>query len=231
MLGDTILELDLGKFLKGRYSSLGVMKVRKPGLFGVAELDSRNFIQKLVEKPAIPKSNLGLVGIYKIANPSLLVEATDRLVNQNIKTHNEFQLTDALMYMIQKGEKFKTFRADNWYDCGRKESVLQANVQLFNQPKFKRKPKGNYPQTILIPPISIGKNCKIENSIIGPHVSLGDDTIVRYSIVKNTIVGSFSQLKHVVLEDSIIGNDTSLEGLNQSLNIGDNTEIHFSSEN
>ena len=90
------------------------------------------------------------------------------------------------------------------------------------------KPKGKYPRTILIPPISVGANCRIESSIIGPNVSLGDDTIVRYSIVKNTIVGSFSRLKNVVLENSIIGNDTSLEGLNQSLNIGDNTEIHFS---
>ncbi len=228
MLGDTILDLKLSKFLKGRNSALGVMKVEKPTMFGVAELDSKNFIQKLVEKPTIPKSNLSLVGIYKVLNPPLLVEAADHLVEQNIKTHNEFQLTDALMYMIKKGEKMKTFTVDNWYDCGRKASVLQANVKLFNQPKFRRRPKGDYPQTILIPPISIGANCKIENSIIGPNVSLGDNTIVRYSIVKNTIAGSFSQLKHVVLENSIIGNDTSLEGLNQSLNIGDNTEIHFS---
>jgi len=228
MLGDTILELNLPKFLKSRKSILGVMKVGKPNMFGVAELDSKNLIRKLVEKPTIPKSNLGLVGIYKIANPPLLVEATDYLIDQNIKTHNEFQLTDALMYMIEKGERIRTFNVDNWYDCGRKESVLQANVQLFNKPKFRRKPNGKYPQTILIPPISIGANCKIENSIIGPNVSLGDNTIVKYSIVKNTIAGSFSQLKHVVLENSIIGNDTSLEGLNQSLNIGDNTEIHFS---
>jgi len=227
MLGDTILELDLKKFLRNKNSVLGVKKITTPSLFGVAELDDQGYIKKLVEKPKIPKSNLGLVGIYKMKNPRSLFEATDNLIHNQIKTHEEFQLTDALMNMINQGEKMVTFQVDNWYDCGKKESVLEANEILFNNPKFKKKPSG-FPNSVFIPPVSIGKNCKVINSIIGPNVSLGDNTMVSYSIVKNTIVGSFSELKNTMLEDSIIGNDTSLEGLNQSLNIGDNTEIHFS---
>jgi len=227
MLGDTILDLNLRKFLNQKMSVLGVKKVDNPRQFGVVQLDDNRRIVKLVEKPNIPKSNLGLVGIYKISNAKLLIEAADNLVSNPIPENGEYNLTDALMYMIEKGEEMTPFEVDNWYDCGKKETLLEANAILLNTPQFKKGFKGKYPGTIVIPPVSIGKNCELISSIVGPNVAIGDNTIVTYSIVKDTIVGSFSELCNAVLENSIIGNDTSLEGLSQSLNIGDNTEIHF----
>ena len=227
MLGDSILNLDLPKLLKSKNSVLGVKKVDTPTLFGIAEVDKDGLVKKLVEKPSIPKSNRALVGIYKIGEVSLLLEAADHIVANKIKTHGEYQLTDVLMYMISKGASMTLFEVDNWYDCGKKESLLEANAILLGHPSFQNTFQRKYPGSIIIPPVSIGKSCKINSSIVGPNVALGDNTIVSYSIVKNTIVGSFSELKSAVLENSIIGNDTSLKGLSQSLNIGDNTEIHF----
>jgi glucose-1-phosphate thymidylyltransferase len=58
-------------------------------------------------------------------------------------------------------------------------------------------------------------------------VAIGDNTSIQYSIIQNSIIGSFSELENAVLNQSIIGNDTSLKGMSQSLNIGDNTEINF----
>jgi glucose-1-phosphate thymidylyltransferase len=89
-------------------------------------------------------------------------------------------------------------------------------------------PTQNFPDTILIPPVSIGKDCQIKNSIIGPNVAIGEHTNILSSVINNSIIGSYSELSNVVLHDSIIGNDSSLKGLSQSLNIGDNTEINFS---
>lgn len=226
MLGDTVLNLNIHEFMKTENTVLGIKKVDKPGNFGVAEVDGKGNIKRLVEKPKIPKSNLALVGIYKIANPPLLIDATEYIVKNKLKTLGEYQLTDVLMHMLEKGEKMTTFAVDNWYDCGKKDSLLEANAILLNRPEFKGK-SHKYPKTIIIPPVSIGRNCKISNSIIGPYVAIGDNSIIHYSIIKDTIVGSFSELESAVLSNSIIGNDTSLKGQSQSLNIGDNTELNF----
>lgn len=227
MLGDTILNLPLKAFLSSDKTVLGTSKVSTPGNFGVAEVGRNGLVKKVVEKPKIPKSNLAMVGIYKITNPQLLIEGIDHIFENGITTHGEYQLTDALMYMIEKGEEMVTMDVTNWYDCGKKESLLEANAIMLNTSEFRDVGKLNYPKTIIIPPVSIGKNCKISSSIIGPNVAIGDNTIISYSIIKNTIVGSFSELQSAVLHSSIIGNDTSLKGLSQSLNIGDNTEINF----
>lgn len=225
-LGDIIININLEKFLATESSIVGVKKVEIPGNFGIAELDDSGFITKLIEKPKIPKSNLALIGIYKLAHPQKFVESIEYIINNKIKNLGEYQLTDALMHMIENGEKIITQSVDNWFDCGKKESLLEANAILMNRREFKSS-NHEFHKTILVPPVSIGKNCKISNSIIGPNVALGDNATISYSIVKNTIIGSFSELQSAVLHNSIIGNDTTLKGLSHSLNIGDNTEINF----
>ncbi|MEM9983258.1 MAG: sugar phosphate nucleotidyltransferase, partial [Bacteroidota bacterium] len=226
VLGDTIARVALRTFIDSPVSTLGVKKVGEPSLFGIAEVDQAGKVIKLVEKPKIPKSNLALVGIYKIRNVTLLLSSIEQLMRENHKTRDEYQLTDALMRMVQAGEEMHTVLVDHWYDCGKKETLLEANAILLNHDKFKHDfPKEAYPSAIILPPVSIGKNCQIKDSIIGPNVAVGDHTIVQYSIVQNSIIGSFSELKNVVLKNSIVGNDSSIKGLSQSLNIGDNTEL------
>ncbi|MFN5135033.1 MAG: glucose-1-phosphate thymidylyltransferase, partial [Chitinophagaceae bacterium] len=78
---------------------------------------------------------------------------------------------------------------------------------------------------IVVEPVSIGKNCEIKNSIIGPNVAVGDNTTINYSIIKESIIGSYADLYDIVLEESLIGSDTEVKGETRSLNIGDNTEI------
>jgi glucose-1-phosphate thymidylyltransferase len=227
MLGDSIIKIDFEELFTTPITTLGIKKVDVPGRFGVAELDKDNRVKRLVEKPKIPKSNLALVGIYKINNPVLLIESIEYLMNNNFKTYGEFQLTDALMHMIEKGEKMGVIGVDNWYDCGKKDSLLEANAILLGSPQFQNRYENEFPETIIVPPVSIGNNCRISGSIIGPNVAIGDNSIVSYSIVKNSIIGSYSEIQSAVLNNSIIGNDSSLYGISHSLNIGDNTEINF----
>ena len=229
MLGDTILTLDIVEFLKTPNSVLGTKKVDTPGSFGVVEIDSRDNVKRLVEKPKIPKSNLALVGIYKLTNPKLLVASIEKIINEGIKSLGEYQLTDVLMEMLDHGESMAIFPVNNWYDCGRKESLLEANAILLSNEEFMNTSSYNFPHSVIIPPVSIASSCSIEHSIIGPNVAIGEDTIVRNSIVENSIIGSYSSLEVAVLNGSVIGSDTILKGPSQSLNIGDNTEINYSS--
>jgi glucose-1-phosphate thymidylyltransferase len=82
-----------------------------------------------------------------------------------------------------------------------------------------------YENTVLIQPVSIGKGCTVKNSIVGPNVTIGDHTNVDYSIIKDSIIGAFSNLYDIVLDDSLIGSDTTIRGETRTLNIGDNTDI------
>lgn len=226
VLGDTIFDVHLNEFINLPFSAIGVKKVEDPRNFGVVETDEEGFITRLVEKPIIPKSNMAMVGLYKIKEGKLLMDTLDENIKNNLRTYNEFQLTDALMHMVEKGAKIKSFKVEEWYDCGKKEVLLATNAMLLSRQELKESYAFN--NTIIIPPVSIAANCRIQNSIIGPNVSIGENTYVDHSILENSIIGSFSQLEDVVLQDSLVGSDASLKGLSQSLNLGDSTEISFS---
>ncbi len=225
-LGDTIFDVQLRDIIHQPDSMLGVKKVDDPRNFGVAELDENGFIRNLVEKPPIPKSNLALVGLYKIREGKKLMEAIGEIVEQNHRTYGEFHLTDGIMRMIEKGAMIRTFPVENWYDCGNKDSLLETNAVLLKKAGV-TPPRHNFENTIIIPPVIIADHCKISNSIIGPNVSIGDHTSINYSILKDAIIGSYSSIENAVLHHSVIGSDAGLHGLSQSLNLGDSTEIDF----
>jgi len=225
VLGDTIAEYNVKEVLESPHSMLGVKKVDDPRNFGVAEVDDEGNITRMVEKPAIPKSNLALVGIYKIKETSVLFSCIKKIIEHGEKTNEEFTLTDALECMIQQGAKFKYFKVHNWFDCGRKETLLESNATMLK--KFGGTVMGQekFENTIIIPPVSIGEGCDIKNSVIGPNVSIGEHTVLNYTIVKESIIGSYSKLYDVVLDESLIGSDTGIKGETRSLNIGDDTDI------
>jgi len=225
VLGDTICEYDINQVLASEYSMLGVKKVDDPRNFGVAEIEDDGFITTVIEKPSIPKSNMALVGLYKIKETQTLFRCLSKVISQGIKTYDEFNLTDALECMIVSGTTFKAFKVENWFDCGRKESLLESNSILLQKLGGNITESNKFENTIFIPPVSIAENCDIRNSIIGPHVAVGDNTIIHSSIIKDSIIGSYSKLYDVVLDDSLIGSDTEIIGETRSLNIGDNTEI------
>lgn len=226
MLGDTIIfGNEIQELLSMEGSVLGVHDVDNPHEFGVAVLNEQRVVKKLIEKPVIPTSNLALVGIYKISQVSTFVEVLEKMVKEELPSHQEYLLTNALMDMVNKGVAFRTLRIENWFDCGRKQSLLDANRILLE--RIEKLPTYSFPNTVIIPPVHIGLGCRITNSILGPYVAIADNAIIQESIVKNTILGSYSTLTTIILEHSVVGSDTSLKGNLTSLNIGDNTEIDF----
>ena len=226
--GDTILEMDFNAMLQSPNSCLAIKKVQEPKGFGIVEFDQNNQIKKVVEKPKIPMSNMALVGLYKIREVDQLLDALGQNISNNLRTEGEFHLTDGLMRLIEQGVVFDTCAVSTWYDCGKKETLLETNALLLDKEGYASDYLPEYDNSIIIHPVSIGKGCNISNSIIGPHATIGSNAVIESSIVRNSIIGNYAALTEVVMKNSVIGNDTSIIGFRHSLNIGDNTEIDFS---
>jgi glucose-1-phosphate thymidylyltransferase len=225
VLGDTICEYEVKAFLDQGGSVLGLKKVDDPRLFGVAEINEKGLITHVVEKPQIPKSNMALVGLYKILETNLLYDCLENNLKIGLKSNDEFSLTDALECMIKGGANFTSFKVQNWFDCGRKENILESNATMLKKFGGVISEEHDFENVIIIPPVSIAMGSVIKNSIIGPNVAIGEQTVISYSIVRDSIIGSFSKLYDVVLNASLIGSDTEIKGETRTLNIGDNTEI------
>lgn len=226
--GDTIVDVDLKIFLDSPTSCVGIHEVNNPREFGVVEQGEDGYLSKVIEKPKIPRSNKAMVGLYRIKEVDQLLDTIANQIESDSQTHGEYQLTDALMGLIEQDVKISAISVNNWFDCGKSEVLLETNAMLLDKEGYASSNLPNFDNTIIIHPVSIGRNCQISNSIIGPHVTIGNNARINYSIVKESIIGNYATIEEVVLQSSLVGSDAAIKGLRQSLNIGDNTEIDFS---
>lgn len=226
--GDTIIDLDFKLVLQDPYSSLGVKKVSDPREYGVVEYGEDGLVSKVIEKPRIPKSNMAMVGFYHLKEVPSFIDALEFNIRNNIRTDGEFPLTDALMRMIETGTRFSTIEVDNWFNCGKKDVLLETNAIMLRRKGYASANLPEFDNSIVIHPVSIGENCQIVNSIIGPHVTIGNNVRINNAIVRDSIIGNYAAIQEIILQNSVVGNDASITGMRQSLNIGDNTEIDFS---
>lgn len=228
ILGDTIFEVDLKKFVNLEHSAIGFKDVDDPTRFGVIE-NKDGFITRMIEKPSGPEiseSKKAIAGLYYIHHSDKLYSSLDYLIQNNIRTKEEFQLTDALQNMIDNGEKFVPFEIQNWFDCGKPETLLSTNKYLLEK-YFKNAKHNVFPHSLIIPPVFIGRNCKISDSIIGPYTTVGNGVTVTESIISNTTIGDNSNILSSVLRDSIIGSDVNLTSYHIRLYLGDSTDINL----
>ncbi len=225
ILGDTVFDVDYAQVIAHEDHVLGVRPVPDPERFGIVELDgSGGRISKLVEKPAEPKGNLALVGLYYIRDGELLREAIASLVSDDARTRGEYQLTDALQRMIDAGERFVPFEIGGWYDCGKSETLLATNRALLDL-RASDLPTGGVDRSVLIPPVHVGPGCAIENAVVGPYVSMAEGASIRDSIVRDSILAEGAHVEGAVLEGSIVGPEVRIRGRAQTVNLGENSEV------
>jgi glucose-1-phosphate thymidylyltransferase len=222
ILGDTIFDVDLNGVLKGNHTALGVKEVEDPRRFGVAELKD-GFISRLVEKPENPASHLAVVGLYFIKNTALLVSTLRELVDHNIRTKNEYQLTDALQLMLDRGEKMKTFMVEGWYDCGKPETLLSTNRALLEKTSSTRTIDG----VVLVEPVFVASTAKLTNCVVGPYTTVGNNAVICESVVRNSIISESARVDRALLENSIVGNGSVVRGTYKRINVGGSSEIDF----
>lgn len=226
VLGDTIFRADFGGVIASPESLLGVKEVEDPRRFGIVELNERKHVARLVEKPEHPTSNLALVGIYYIADGDRLYDSLDEIIKQDVRTRGEFQLTDALQLMLERGEKMGVFHIEGWYDCGQPETLLATNRALLDMQGESGGPMTNHTGVIL-PPVAIDPSATVLGSIIGPHVSVAAGAVVRNSIVRNAIINESAIVEDVLLDASVIGDHAVVRGAFKKLNVGDSSEVEL----
>jgi glucose-1-phosphate thymidylyltransferase len=221
ILGDTIFDIDLKAAISSEHNVLAVKAVEDPSRFGVVLVNQKGVIQKLVEKPKEIISNLAIVGIYSIKNSLLLAECLQYLVDNDVKTRGEYQLTDALQLMINKDEVFEICYVDGWFDCGKPETLLSTNEYLLERNHVPIELE----DSIVIPPVFISDSAVITNSIIGPYATISDGAIITNSIIKDSIISFNAVVKNSLLRKSIIGSDAEVKGTFSKLNVGDSSQI------
>ncbi len=221
---DTLFTADftLDKNMDG---AIWVKKVDDPRAYGVVTLDENGIINAMVEKPQEFVSDLAIIGIYYFKDGKALSEEIKYLLDNNIKDKGEFQLTNALDNMKNKGAKFVPGEVNEWMDCGNKTMVLDTSAKIlqFEMEKGKNLVSEDVKleNALIIPPCFVGKNVKITNSIVGPFVSLGDNCVVENSVIKDSAIREKSVVKNAVLKNAMIGTNASYTGHGESPDIGD----------
>lgn len=222
ILGDTIFDVDITDVLRNKKTSLGVKTVEDPSRFGVAVCENGR-ITRLIEKPKTPISKLALVGLYYISDADKLIKALNELVEKDIRTKGELQLTDALQLMIEAGEEITTFPVDGWYDCGKADTLLSTNKFILSRQGTKHEIDG----VVINHPVFIAPNAVVSNSVIGPNTTIADGCHVSDSIIRNSIIGAEAKVEKSMLDHSIVGQNAVVKGNYKRINAGDSSEIEF----
>jgi glucose-1-phosphate thymidylyltransferase len=218
LLSDTIIPFDIQKALSDTAENEGFLvtkEVETPSRFGIMEV-SGDHISKLVEKPEEPKSNLAICGIYYLPSAKRLREALEELIANDQRTQGEYQLTDALSILITHGEKLRAVKVDTWIDCGTPAALLEANRALLKLRSRVVPVEGS----LIKPPCWIADDVVIENSIIGPNVSVAKGAGVLNSIVSESIINAGAQIEGMVVKDTIVGERAVLKRPTLSSDLG-----------
>ena len=233
------------KFHEEKMDALILLKpVDDPTKFGVATLDDESNITELVEKPKKPQSNLAIVGTYLFSNN--IFKAINRI---KPSWRGELEITDAIQELINLGFKVKAEILNTWWlDTGKKDDILTANAKVLDE-YTKQDIKGTVEESkiegrvtiqenakvvnsTIRGPCIVGKDCLVDNSLIGPYTSVGNGTKICDSTIEYCVVLENAQITGVDrLEESLIGKNakvTKNHGKNcLKLHIGDYSEVEI----
>lgn len=204
-----------------------VQRVEDPSHFGVVRVNENSEITELVEKPSTFVSDLAIIGIYFFKDGEALAREMQYLIDHDIKEKGEFQFTSALQNLQKKGAKFVPGQVEEWLDCGNKDVTVQTNQRYLEFIKDQKlvSTKSTLINSVIIPPCFVGDGAHIENSVIGPHVSVGQNTRIIDSRIKNSIIQKESTVQRAMLENSMLGNFIIFEGSSLDLSLGDFNKI------
>lgn len=219
---DTLFKADF-KLDANRDGIIWVQKVSNPSSFGVVKLNDKGEIVEMVEKPSTFVSDLAIIGIYFFKDGEFLKNEMQFLIDNDIKDKGEYQFTSALINMQKKGARFVPGEVKEWLDCGNKDVLVQTNSRYLEFIKDQQlvSPKAKLVNSVVIQPSFIGEGAVIENSVIGPYVSIGESTTVRDSRVTNSIIQRNCSISRAQLHNSVLGNFVNFEARADDLSVGD----------
>ena len=203
-----------------------VQKVEDPRAYGVVKMNENDVITDFIEKPQEFVSDLAIIGIYFFKDGLKLCGELQYLIDNNIREKGEFQLTNALENMKQKGAEFYPGKVDEWLDCGNPVAAVHANKRVLEYTANDEPRKAlKIESAQILEPCFIGENVQLKNSIIGPYVSIGNGACITNSTIKNTIIQNNTTIVDADLEDSMIGNHVEYRGGRKRISVGDYSKI------
>jgi glucose-1-phosphate thymidylyltransferase len=223
---DTLFDADLSLVKRLPEGAAGVIwakEVEDYQRFGVILTDDDGNMKRIVEKPADPISKLANIGLYYIADWKLLFEGIEATMKGPTGKSGEYYLTDAFQYMVDHGAKIRVEEVKGWYDCGQLETLLETNRHLLENGRD-RQPDGCRNSKIH-QPVRIGEGVQIEDSEIGPNVTVEPGSVIRGTTVRNAIIGANTTIEDSQIQDSLVGDHVTLRGVTGAVSIGDHAEV------
>lgn len=224
---DTLFKADF-KLDASADGAIWVKQVEDPSAFGVVKVEG-GFITDFIEKPKDFVSDLAIIGIYYFKDGDRVRKEVEYLVDNDLKENNEYQLTNVLETLKREGANFIPGKVDAWMDCGKKDPTVDTNKQVLS---FEHDAGNNLvskdvvlDNSTIIQPCFIGANVVLKNTKIGPYVSIGANSVVSDSTIKNSLIQSNVVIKNADLELAMIGNHAKYNGKYTSVSIGDYTEL------
>jgi glucose-1-phosphate thymidylyltransferase len=223
---DTLFKADF-KLDTTKDGIIWVQRVDDPSQFGVVRVNDKNEIIDFVEKPSSFVSDLAIIGIYFFKDGEAVAREMQYLIDNNIKEKGEFQFTSALQALNKKGAKFTPGQVTEWLDCGNKNVTVQTNQRYLDFIRDQKlvSPKAKIHNSVIIPPCFVGDDVILENSVVGPYVSIGKNSTIIDSRILNSVIQTNTKLSKVVLENSMLGNFVNFESKALDLSLGDYNTI------
>ncbi len=208
-----------------------VQQVEDPRPFGVVKLNVNGDITDFVEKPQEFVSDLAIIGIYYFRDGENLRKELQYLIDNDLKEKGEYQITNALENMKAKGLKFAPGKVIEWLDCGNKNATVYTHARWLELQRGEQMIDSSLEKinALVIEPCYIGKNVRIISSVVGPHVSIADGTVVENSVIRNSIIQKNTRIRNSVIGNSMIGNSAEIQNQMLDVSVGDYTV--FSSGN
>jgi glucose-1-phosphate thymidylyltransferase len=223
---DTLIETDLSFVRDPEVESVTCVKpVEDPRRFGVAEVGEDGYVRRLVEKPQDMENNLAIVGFYYFREAERLLQAIEQQIEEDVQLKGEYFLADAVNIMLQNGLKMKTQMVDIWLDAGTSETLLETNRYLLDNNRDNSDEVRQRPGLVVVPPVYVHSSAVVENSVIGPHVSIGANCQIRHSIIRDSIFEEDAMAESVILERSLVGRKACISRRPGIINAGDQTEV------
>lgn len=239
---DLVRQFETGK----SDSQILLARVPNPSAFGVAELDAAGRVVRLEEKPAKPKSDLALVGVYMFT-PGVF-EAVHAI---RPSARGELEITDAIQYLIDHGKRVESHVIQGWWkDTGKLEDMLEANRMVLSS--LQRRIDGTVDaassiegqvvletgarveSSVLRGPLIVGSGTVVRSSYVGPFTSIAANCRIEDSEVEHSIVLESSHIVGIGsrIEGSLLGRNVrlwrgDLRPKAYKFMVGDNSEIQL----
>jgi len=228
-LGDNLFEHGVSPFIRQFQRDrpaavIALVEVPDPTAFGVAQMDGERIV-RLVEKPKVPPSNLAVAGLY-----CFTAEVFDILDGMPLSVRGEYEITDAIQGLIDRGRTVLGQRVEGWWkDTGRPADLLDANRLLLEQ--ITADVQGEVTESrvtgrVVIPassrvirskivgPVLLGEGVVIEDAYLGPFTSVGSGSVIRQAEVEHSVVDAEARIEclNTRLQDCLIGVRAQVRG-------------------